>query len=561
MSTKDTNILLEITTKCIHCGDTIAVNSAVNKIWCSGCKGQTTFSGELWSLLLGEIISISNEMNFGEARNTSVEDETAGTVRVTFKKADLECYNCKQLITYNENDNIICSKCGAAIQKRAVSKTSVKKGFNFFINEDTYQLGEEKEKSYIINPVEISCTNCGGPLKADGTERLIKCSFCNTEIMIPDSVWYRLHPSIHVRPWYFVYRADMDQKITPLSFDAINGICCDEEQLLYCMGENADGTKALWAMSPQCELKWMTLIPRDKRWPECFSEIELLSDGNLLIWNKEVHPGLVYDRRDGNFIKELGGIEPAHSKAPKLDFYDCSSVAADPDGSIVCFINRRILRFSKDGEGIYLWPKSFLDFQRLRPIYLNNGKEPKKRDVNDIRGGGFVLPQNLRNKTNTYSYTGDSSVHISRDGSLFILAPFKGNERHEILGGAILTKFDRKGKILYKADLEAYGTGQFRTRTDHEGYAYVIMHDAREEYKNNGRIIRVSPDGSDVKVIAKLPFSAVISPDSCFTVAGDGTIYSIGNGEEIRIFNREGKYIWRNEAALKSEKKRIEDDD
>jgi hypothetical protein len=554
-----TNILLEITTKCLNCGNTIAVNSAVNKIWCAGCKGQTTFSEELWSLLLDEIISAANEMHMGEARSTSVEDKTAGTVRVNFKKTDLACSGCKQIITYNENDKIHCDNCGIDINKRAVSKVFIKQGVNFFINEDTYQIEEEKEKSYIINPVEISCNNCGAPLKADGTNRLVNCSFCKTEVMIPDNVWYRLHPSIQIRPWYFAYKATMDQKATQLSFDGISGICCDEEHILYCVGENTDGSHALWAMSPQCELKWMTLIKHDKRWPEYFSQIELLADGNLLLWNEEVHPGLVYDKSNGSFIKELGEIEPKNSEVPRLDFYDFIDFAVDPDGSMVALINQRIMRFSKDGEGIYVWPKSFLDLQDLKPIYKHNNKEPETRDVNDLNSGGIVLPQSLKNKTNTYSFVAKCTIHISKDSSLFILAPFKGNERSEILGGAVLTKFNREGKILYKADLEAYGTEQFPIKTDNEGYAYIVMIDAREEYKNNGRMIRVSPDGKEVKVIAKLPFSATL--DSRLAVGGDGTIYTVENGENFRIYNRDGKQIWRNQTAQENDKKTIADKD
>lgn len=555
MSKNYTPILLEVTTKCKHCGDTIAINSAVKKIWCSGCHAQVLFSKELWSLLLGEVLSISGEMSYGEARNTMFEDETAGMVRVSFKKTGLLCSNCNEPITYGENDDFICGKCGTVINKRAATNILEKNDLGYFINEDQYQIDEEKEKSYFRNPVEISCTNCGVSLKIDGAERLIKCSFCDTEMMIQDSVWYRLHPSMEIRPWYYIHEAEMDQKIEPVSFDSISGICCDEEKNLFCIGKNVDYTDALWAMTSQGELKWMNLVPKDKRWPEYFSKIELLSDGNLLIWNNDVHSALVYKKHDGSFIKELGGIEPMNSETHQLDFYDCVSVAADPDGSIVCLINSRILRFSKEGKGVYLWPKSFMDFQKLKSIYKCNDKNPEKRDVYDIRRGGIVLPHKLKNKTNSYSYIGDSSVHISKDGSLYILASLKLNVKHEILGGAILTKFDRKGKILYKADLQAYSTSQFNVRTDDEGFAYVVMHDARDESDQSGRVIRVSPDGTEVKSIAKLSFSAVISSGSCFAVAGDGTIYAVGNNDEIRILNREGKFLWRNEAAQESDRK------
>ncbi len=553
------NILLEITTKCMNCGDTIAINAAVNKIWCSHCKGHTTFSNELWSLLLGEIMSMSNEMHFGEAGRTSIEDESSGTVRITFKITNPVCYNCKQNISYNDNvnDKITCSNCGTAILKRPVPQALINKNVNFFLDEDSYQIEEENENSYIVKPVDLSCTHCGAPLKADGKDRLISCTFCNTEIMLPDTIWHRLHPSEHIRQWYFVYAGDKDKKLKPWSFGEIDGICCDEEQILYCIGETRKGANSLWAMTPQCELKWMTLIPQDKRWPRYFSNIELLADGNLLIWDREVHPGLVYDKRNGDFIKELGGIEPAGSKIHTLDFYYFSSFAADPDGSMVGLINSRILRFSKEGKGIYLWPKTFLDSQKLQPIYIKNGNESKP-EMRMFRDGGLVLPHKLKNKTNIYSYLseGYNSVHIGKDGSLYILAPFKGNAQHEILGGAILTKFNRKGKIIYKADLKAYSTNQFKIKTDNNGYTFIVLNDSREDFA--GKIIRVSPDGSEIKIIIKTSSSAV--HDSSFAVGGDGTIYLVSMKNQLRIYNREGELIWRNTAALEFDKKSIEDE-
>ncbi|PLW92350.1 MAG: hypothetical protein C0592_11225, partial [Marinilabiliales bacterium] len=268
-----TGILLEITTRCVHCGDAIAINSAVNKFWCPGCKGLTRFPNELWTMLLDEISNTAGEMSRGEARSTSIDDANTGTVRISFRKTDLHCPECKEPIAFHEGEKLTCDACGTHVFTRKVPASMGKKGFNYFINEDPYQVEEEKDDTYTRHPAEISCTNCGASIEADGSKRLVNCQHCDTDMMLPDGIWYRLNPSEKIRPWYFAWRAQMDKKPDNLEFEDIYDICCDDDKILYCIGENTDGSPALWAMTADCQLKWMNLIPADKRWPDGFAHI------------------------------------------------------------------------------------------------------------------------------------------------------------------------------------------------------------------------------------------------------------------------------------------------
>lgn len=129
-----TNIAVEITARCENCNEIIAVNAAVNKIWCSKCKGATLFPDELWGMILTDIIAEADEMHLGEARKTSIENPKAGVERVSFKKINLFCSHCHKVLPANiENEQtIVCSHCSATIIKRPVSPKFKNTNLHFF---------------------------------------------------------------------------------------------------------------------------------------------------------------------------------------------------------------------------------------------------------------------------------------------------------------------------------------------------------------------------------------------------------------------------------------------
>ena len=53
--------------------------------------------------------------------------------------------------------------------------------------------GEENEK-YAGRAMMFSCLSCGAGLKADGTDRVVACRYCNTDNFLPEELWRRLHP-------------------------------------------------------------------------------------------------------------------------------------------------------------------------------------------------------------------------------------------------------------------------------------------------------------------------------------------------------------------------------
>ncbi len=101
-----------------------------------------------------------------------------------------------------------------------------------------------------------------------------------------------------------------------------------------------------------------------------------------------------------------------------------------------------------------------------------------------------------------------------------------------------------------------YGFEEVPPEIDNDGYAYIMINDARDETENRARIIRVSPDGSEVKIIVKANVMAINANHHCFAISGSGTIYTIGEGDQIRIYNRDGEQLWRSDSKRKADKER-----
>lgn len=87
------------------------------------------------------------------------------------------------------------------------------------------------------------------------------------------------------------------------------------------------------------------------------------------------------------------------------------------------------------------------------------------------------------------------------------------------------------------------------------GNAYVLMYDGRADYTDNGRIIRISPDGKVMETIVETTFEAASPSMGCFAVGSDGTLYTFCCGNQMRIYNPEGKQIWRNASAREADVK------
>ena len=70
-------------------------------------------------------------------------------------------------------------------------------------------------------------------------------------------------------------------------------------------------------------------------------------------------------------------------------------------------------------------------------------------------------------------------------------------------------------------------------------------------------LLRVSPDGKEVKTIIRTSYHVLNPLSISFTVDNNGNIYTFSEMGEMRIYNSAGQLIQRNEEAQAQDKIRI----
>jgi len=54
-----------------------------------------------------------------------------------------------------------------------------------------------------LKPIVMTCPQCSGALTvSDGSERIQNCTYCNTEVYVPDAIWQKLHPANKTVEWF-----------------------------------------------------------------------------------------------------------------------------------------------------------------------------------------------------------------------------------------------------------------------------------------------------------------------------------------------------------------------
>lgn len=554
---------IELTTKCTNCGDIIAINAAVKKVWCSNCNGETKLNNEFYNLFFGEADQLAHKMSIGEEHKTVTEDKSKGLARFVFKKRPAACSNCKAPLPLPGMDDseLVCSNCS---YKHIVRKHKGKKDKTYLLlGEYEYQIAEAEKQTILNDPVEFECTNCAGAMKSDGSERMCECPYCSSKIMIPDALWYRLHPSAHLQPWYLLINKDNEGKQKPWEFEEVIDMCY-KDKLLYCFGENRHGDYAVWAMTINYELIWMKVLPEEEIDKRMYSRIEYLEKSKLLVWSDDLPSVLIYDAKNGDFIEEVGGYEPHDADKHYLDLTDCDSLATDPDGSIVALINERIVRFNAKGEGISTWPdrKNLFGMtikEDLEPLYKNAPEPVRPAYKRRKNKGKYIHANKLKDRSLIYpSAGGKPTVQIDHKRNMYILCPMQLNALRNVVGGSLLTKFDPEGEIVYKAELPNYGVNMVQPQIDEQGNVYIMLNDVTVEMEEGGCMFKVYADGKQVKEITRTHYSILHNQSTSFVVDELGNIYTCNDSAEIRNYNNEGKLIHRNKNAIEKDKEILE---
>lgn len=197
------SISIKLKTECKHCGSPMLLNALVNNFICSSCNKTNSFDYDLWKSFLNK-------------RGTSKIISGEYTYNVTCERRKPHCVKCNENINvekldeYNNKKNIFCPKCSHNffVRKCTAELEQYFPNLTYLVGEDENLLSTYNSKEdlpYGNKPIIFNCPSCAGSLKVDGKNRIVECTYCDSNVYLPDDLWQRLHPVKVIRSWFLVY--------------------------------------------------------------------------------------------------------------------------------------------------------------------------------------------------------------------------------------------------------------------------------------------------------------------------------------------------------------------
>ena len=563
---------IQCVASCAGCNAEVPVNALVSSLFCPSCGGVTWLSPAGVAELVKEPLGAEGALQINEGVRSEVFTQD-GKFALQYQRMEPRCEHCARplsaetLARASEGASIACEHCRAPLSARPVPAElgAALPGVSLLLGEDLEQLAAAGATSMASSEVApaVSCSQCGGSLKVDGSSRSLACPYCQASVVIPDEAWARLHPASASRRFYAV----MARSAPRAPGDASAAAADDDDELWRQFLDDlcADDSGAVYGLHRDT-LFAIDLERGAPRWIQhgcgaSGAKLALRPSGELLVWYREEHSAAVYRCTDGEHLGELGGKEPDDAEMHHLDFVDVHDFAADQDGTYLAIFKQRLVRFDASGKGIPVWPAPsglfsiFARRERLRPLWVSCPERPtgdRKSDWDAVRKRlpigadqaqrfdwtNFDL-EKLGNRPLALAWNCDPSLSVGHDGCVYVVGNGDGAAKLEM----VLAKLDRDGKRRYavRLPLISHGMAPCRVHASADGTAYVLG-DQDDDYR---LLLRVSPDGREIKTLGedRALGGPLQSDDQHLAVSPSGALTIAGENGRMTIFDRDGRVL------------------
>ena len=595
-------VALELRARCAGCGQVVPINAVTDGAACSACHRAIALD---WQALLARALATPAD--------TGAFAVHAGdtTITVARRPAPASCPSCTAALPdevkqFASRGWTMCPSCG---NKLAIRTPPAQLGWAHA----ELVVAEELAPPVATvppPPVMVACLACRAPIRADGAARIVRCLGCTVDNYLPDDLWLHLHPPPATLRWFVVGGAPphahhghhappvqpvappapvaapvqlagpaaaaalgaifganvqvqpganivvqrvsrADRTGTPAQFasmivhgrearhcwgehddgpdkwSSLENVVMGPDGLFYCGGEN-DWGDAVWCMGPDLVPRWVhqlklndvhvALEPKHQR---------------VVCWSTSKHSAILLSAADGAMVGSIGGKEPDDAKVHHLDMDECKELVGDLDGTLLALMGERLLRYDAHGTGIATWPPHSGLFgakaEKLESLFVM--RADGKRGSRDIEGVNVEDIGNYPLAIDDYS-----NLHVGRDGRYYL-------ER-----ARWVACFDRTGKRLYKRQLPLESLDD-QLATDALGNLYLYGN--RGSDPKSRQVVRVSPDGARVDVVAKdRTAGGSVGDEDKLCVGPDGTIYLFDYGRRARIIGVDGGLRWQSPRSI-----------
>lgn len=515
------------------------LNAFTEDILCSSCGKTNTFTSETWKSLLEDAIKEAPKFKPGEGQPSTVM-QGEYTYHLTYGRQEPRCGKCKENIDvskieeYSNSGKVTCKKCSNTIFIRKPSDliTGIFSSVKFLTGEDDDLLSVNKSGEKLpssAKPVLFTCPSCAGNLKIDGTDRMIECQFCNSQIYLPDDLWFRLHPQKTVERWYMLIdekfksqKKDKDGKpeIELPEWYYLSDVTIDREGNLYLASAvDGDGDFTVWSLNPNLQTRW---IRTGLHYSHEDSRLCMTYDNNLYLIDKNKHSLLKLSSKDGSTISKTEGS----TDKSKMNLKGCTSVISCPDKSILALINNTFARFNEQGERINLWgARKFGLFSAGKgdDIQENDGEwAPYVKDIGSS-------PKRLNGDFTKFTVGWDGYLYMidrsSSDGEV---------AKYEMDGTRLWSKYI---PLQYK---------DCKAGIDGEGNIYVVG--TTED--SNTHLVRLNINNFKFEtLLTDIVEGGVLHDEDQIAVSHDGKVYIMKFYNRMKVFSPAMKMIYRSKQS------------
>jgi hypothetical protein len=512
---------------CPSCETKIPLNALVPSIRCPGCGDDLKLTLDNWKSVLEN--AIKNAPSYSEGEGSSMTVMGSYNYKIVYGKLSPRYDDTKESIDMDTLLGAIDQ--GVILHPETKAPTSIRripqeyaeefKGVIALVGEDTSLLPGSEAGQNITEgtsgPVAFQCPGCAGNLIIDGKERTVVCSFCDTQVYLPDDLWFALHPVQKKKRWFLLF----NEMVRPVEWEReVYDAAQDSEGNFYFALE-ADFQKPTLLLStkPDRLLRWkrddLNIVPRTTRG---HPKMAVTQDGRLLVTCSDRAKLFIISPEDGSTIEVIDEPEeePSYRYFSMKDTFDFSVF---PDNTLLLYriCHRKddrgyfydLQRFDLEGNLLELWDRTaekLSFFDKVRKFFSS---KTIPYSITETKG----YPVGARDT--------DIRLSIGSDGCVYMLSFVN------------LLKLAPSGRKLYSIKLPCnYTTG--RAAVNDLGEAFVVGH--RED--DRIEILRVSPDGTSTTVAVKSRTDGgPLEKDGLLTLSPGGGFNLIGYGGYWMDFN------------------------
>lgn len=534
------SVMYAFSADCPKCRQPVPLNGASEAVLCGSCQTPMQTPPELWRTILGEATGVSLGMAEGDGQNTTMMlSNWAITVKGTYGRLGARCEpDCKTPHPSEALEELLAKgggdlHCGACGKKASVRPAP--SWFREMVHPTAVGLVAESMATGQLTradpeAVRFHCYHCGGAMPLDGSARALPCTYCHTEVMVPDDIWVRLHPAATVDRWFALL--DLGDTVGVVPEDCYE--FCDltveaNGNIVLAYHADDDGDAGHPCRVVLANRSGLLLWQQDG---VEFSDYTTLfvapGTGHIVLVDKEGGFVRFLDAANGDPIRTLA--KPAEDSRMAADVYEHDGVAVDWDGSLVVrkywpdTRERALRRFGPDGARLPLWPG-------LPTLAKEGGGHPSFARLADRP---VVLPD-------------DALFGFGWDGAFYVLEE----------EGTSYARFGRDGVLQHKGDTAIQNVKEVRAfDVSSDGVLHVLFeHSVELGDSRYAHVARVHADGrSGLWLGPHVEGSPLLGPyDDRLEVMPDGTAY-LGNAlDSLRIVGPDGQVVWKSNATARHE--------